>query len=230
MSRDKAPITDLTKLRREPQLAQPEWDAIKRVLRETYLCHIGFADESGQGFSIPTIHALIGDDLYVHGSAASRTLRAMSDGAKVCITVAETDGLVLARSVLNHNINFRSVMVFGKAELIEDQEQKEQALHDFFEEVFPGRWDEAREPTEKEYKRVAILKLPLENASAKINSGPPEDEDDDYALDHWAGVIPVHHTLGETQPDPALRDDIPEPASLEAIRARWPRSLPKLNP
>lgn len=221
MSADQAPITDLTKLRREPQLAQPEWDAIKKVLRETYLCHIGFADETGQGFSIPTLHALIGDDLYVHGSAASRTLRTMSGGAKICITVAETDGLVLARSVLNHNINFRSVMVFGEAELIEDQQAKEQALHDFFEAVFPGRWDESRAPTENEYKRVAILRLPIENASAKINSGPPEDEDADYDLDFWAGVIPVHHTLGETQPDPALREGIPEPASLETIRARW---------
>lgn len=221
MTEGSAPITDLTKLRREPQLARPDWAAIRKVLKDTYLCHIGFADESGQGFSIPTIHALIGDDLYVHGSAASRTLRAMSGGARVCITVAETDGLVLARSVLNHNINYRSVMVFGEAELIDDPAAKKQALHDFFEEVFPGRWDESREPTESEYKRVAILKLPLATASAKIGSGPPEDEDEDYELDVWAGVIPVHHTLGETQPDPALRAGIPEPASLERIRERW---------
>lgn len=218
---DAAPVSDLTKLRREPELADPRWESIKQVLRDTYLCHIGFADENGQAFSIPTIHALIGDELYVHGSAASRTLRALSGGAKICVTVAETDGLVLARSVLNHNINFRSVMIFGQATLIEDQSEKEQALHDFFEEVFPGRWDESREPTENEYKRVAILKLPLTEASAKIRSGPPEDEDYDYELDVWAGVIPVHHTLGETQPDPVLRDGIPEPASLARIRERW---------
>jgi nitroimidazol reductase NimA-like FMN-containing flavoprotein (pyridoxamine 5'-phosphate oxidase superfamily) len=221
MTEESAPVNDLTKLRREPQLADPSWESIKRVLKETYLCHIAFADESGQAFSIPTIHALLGDELYVHGSAASRTLRALSGGAKICVTVAETDGLVLARSVLNHNINFRSVMVFGQAELIDDQAEKEQALHDFFEEVFPGRWDESREPTENEYKRVAILKLPLENASAKIGSGPPEDEDDDYRLDVWAGVIPVNHTLGDTEPDPVLRDGIPEPGSLARIRERW---------
>lgn len=215
-----APITDLTKLRREPQLAQPDWATIKRILKETYLCHIGFADETGQAFSIPTIHALIGDDLIVHGSAASRTLRQIAGNRKICVTVAETDGLVLARSVLNHNINFRSVMVFGEATLIEDDE-KQQAMHDFFEEIFPGRWEEAREPTEKESKRMALLRLPLETASAKVNAGPPEDEDDDYELDVWAGVIPVHHTLGETQPDPALRDGIPEPASLARIRERW---------
>jgi nitroimidazol reductase NimA-like FMN-containing flavoprotein (pyridoxamine 5'-phosphate oxidase superfamily) len=216
-----APVTDLTKLRREPQLADPSWESIKKVLRDTYLCHIGFVDESGQAFSIPTLHALVGDDLYVHGSAASRTLRALSGGAKICVTVAETAGLVLARSVLNHNINFRSVMVFGQATLIEDPAEKEKALFDFVEEIFPGRWEEAREPTEKEYKRVAILKLPLAEAAAKINSGPPEDEDDDYELDVWAGVIPVHHTLGETEPDPVLREGIEEPASLARIRERW---------
>jgi nitroimidazol reductase NimA-like FMN-containing flavoprotein (pyridoxamine 5'-phosphate oxidase superfamily) len=218
---DAAPVNDLTKLRREPQLADPSWGSIKKILRDTYLCQIGFADESGQAFSIPTLHAVVGDDLLVHGSAASRTLKSMSAGAKICVTVAETDGLVLARSVLNHNINFRSVMVFGQATLIDDQAEKEQALHDFVEEIFPGRWEEAREPTEKEYRRVAILRLPLAEASAKINAGPPEDEDADYALDVWAGVIPVHHTLGETQPDPVLREGIEEPASLARIRARW---------
>src|SRR5262245_22290314 len=153
MPQGNAEITDLTKLRREPQLADPSWETIKRILKETYLCHVAFADETGQAFSIPTIHALIQDDLYVHGSAASRTLKNLSGGAKICITVAETDGLVLARSVLNHNINFRSVMVFGQATLIEDQAEKQQAMHDFFEEVFPGRWEEAREPTDKEAKR-----------------------------------------------------------------------------
>lgn len=216
-----AEITDLTKLRREPQLAAHDWTTIRRILKETYLCHIAFSDETGQAFSVPTLHALVGDDLLVHGSAASRTVRALAGGAKVCVTVAETDGFVLARSVLNHSINYRSVMVFGQAELIEDEPAKEQALHDFFEEIFPGRWEEAREPTEKEYKRVAILRLPLATASAKISAGPPEDEDADHALDVWAGVIPVRHTLGATEPDPALRDGIPEPASLARIRGRW---------
>lgn len=216
-----APITDLTKLRREPQLARPDWATIKRILSETYLCHIGFADESGQAFSVPTIHALLGDDLIVHGSAASRTLKQIAGNPRICITVAETDGFVLARSVLNHNVNFRSVMVFGEAELITDGDEKQQLMHDFFEEVFPGRWAEAREPTEKEAKRMALLRLPLVQASAKVNQGPPEDEDDDYALDVWAGVIPVRRVLGQPEPDPALRDGIPVPASVERIRTRW---------
>lgn len=216
-----APIDDLTKLRREPQLAVTDWSEIKQILGETYLCHIGFADESGQGFSIPTIHALLGDEMIVHGSAASRTLRALGDGAKICVTIAETDGLVLARSVLNHNVNFRSVMVFGEATLVPDGEEKDRLMHDFFEAVFPGRWDEARAPTEKEAKRMALLKLPLARASAKVNAGPPEDEDADYELDVWAGVIPVRHVLGEPEPDPVLRAGIEPPASLSRIAERW---------
>lgn len=223
MTDGSSPIDDLTRLRREPHLASHDWPTIKRVLRETYLCHIAFADESGQAFSIPTIHALLGDDLIVHGSAASRTLRTIDAGAKVCVTVAETDGLVLARSVLNHNINFRSVMVFGEAHIISDEAEKASVMHDFFEEIFPGRWEESRAPTDNEAKRMALLKLPLKSASAKINEGPPEDEDDDYKLDAWAGVIPVTHSLGEPQPDPALRAGIPVPPSVERIRARWTR-------
>lgn len=221
MPEGQAPISDLTKLRREPELAQPDWATIKRVLKETYLCHVAFADESGQAFSIPTIHALIGDDLIIHGSAASRTLKTIDKGAKVCVTVAETDGLVLARSVLHHNIEFRSVMVFGQAKIVTDEQEKSELMHDFFEEVFPGRWEEAREPSEKESKRMALLKLPLEQASAKINAGPLEDEAEDYDLDIWAGVIPVKHVLGEPVADPRLRDGIPAPPSLDRIRSRW---------
>lgn len=221
MPDDSAPINDLTKLRREPQLADPQWSTIKQILKDSYLCHLAFSDENGQPFAIPTIHALIGDDLYVHGSAASRTLRALRDGAKVCVTVTRTDGFVLARSVLNHNINFRCVMVFGEATIIDAPGEKEAALQAFFEEVFPGRWEESREPTEKEYARVSILKIPLKEASAKVGSGPPEDEDYDYDLDVWAGVIPITEVLGETEPDPVLREGIPVPASLERIRARW---------
>jgi nitroimidazol reductase NimA-like FMN-containing flavoprotein (pyridoxamine 5'-phosphate oxidase superfamily) len=221
MPEDSAPVNDLTKLRREPANADPRWATIKRVLRETFLCHLAFVDEDGQPFAVPTTHALVGDELFVHGSAASRTLRALRDGNKVCVTVAEADGFVLARSVLNHNINYRSVMVFGTATLIDQQDEKEAALKAFFDEVFPGRWEESREPTDKEYARTSILRIPLETASAKIGEGPPEDEDYDYELDIWAGVLPFDKALGETQPDPVLRDNIPEPASLKRIRERW---------
>lgn len=218
---NQAPINDLTKLRREPQLAAPDWATIRRVLSQTYLCHLGFADEHGQGFAIPTIHALIGDELIIHGSAASRTLRTLDAGAKLCLTVSEIDGLVLSRSVLNHNLNFRSVMVFGNAQIIPEGDEKVAKMHAFFEAVFPGRWDEARPPTEQESKRMALLSLPLAQASAKINAGPPEDEDDDYALEVWAGEIPVSHTLGEPIADPALRAGIARPASLRRIHDRW---------
>jgi nitroimidazol reductase NimA-like FMN-containing flavoprotein (pyridoxamine 5'-phosphate oxidase superfamily) len=218
---DSAPISDLTKLRREPSLADPRWSTIKRILTDSYVCHLAFVDDAGQPFAVPTIHALVGDHLYVHGSAASRTLRAIGGGARVCVTVTLTDGFVLARSVLNHNINFRSVMVFGNAEFVDTAGEKEAALHAYFETVFPGRWEEAREPTVNEYARAAILRLPLEQASAKISSGPPKDEDYDYELDVWAGVVPIESKLGETEPDPALRDGIDVPASIAKLRERW---------
>lgn len=216
-----APINDLTKLRREPANADPRWSTIKQILSYSYLCHLAFADENGQPFAVPTIHALIGDDLYVHGSAASRTIRALGGGAKVCVTATLVDGFVFARSVLNHSINYRSVMVFGEATLIDEQEAKRAALHAYFDEVLPGRWEEVREPTDKEYARVAILKLPLELASAKVSAGPPEDEDFDYELDVWAGEIPVSSTLGDPIADPALRDGIDPGESLRRLRERW---------
>lgn len=216
-----APITDLTKLRREPSLADPRWSTIKQILSDSYLCHLAFADEQGQPFAVPTIHALIGDDLYVHGSAASRTVRALGGGAKVCVTATLVDGFVFARSVLNHSINYRSVMVFGEANLIDEPDEKRAALHAYFEEVFPGRWDEAREPTEKEYARAAILKLPLEQASAKVSSGPPEDEDYDYELDVWAGEIPITSEIQQPVADPRLRAGIEPGDSLRRLRERW---------
>jgi nitroimidazol reductase NimA-like FMN-containing flavoprotein (pyridoxamine 5'-phosphate oxidase superfamily) len=221
MSEEQAPINDLTKLRREPSKGDSRWETIKAILTENYLCHLAFSDQDGQPFAVPTIHALIGDDLYVHGSAASRTLKSMQSSTKVCVTVTQTTGFVFARSILNHSINYRCAMVFGEAQLIDAPGEKEKMLEAYFEEVFPGRWQEARIPTEKEYAQVAVLKIPLDQASAKISAGPPEDEDYDYELDNWAGVIPIGHTLGETEPDPALRPNIPEAASLAKIRERW---------
>ncbi|MBJ7355217.1 MAG: pyridoxamine 5'-phosphate oxidase family protein [Thermoleophilaceae bacterium] len=221
MPEESAPTTNLTKLRREPHRADPSWATIRQILTDSYLCHLAFSDAEGQPFAIPTLHALIGDDLYVHGSAASRTMRALGGGAKVCVTVTRTDGFVFARSVLNHSINYRSVMVFGHATVIDEPSEKEQALHAFFEEIFPGRWEEAREPTEKEYARATILRIPLEQASAKVGDGPPEDEDYDYDLDVWAGVISIKEVLGAPEPDPVLRDGIPIPESLTRIRERW---------
>lgn len=221
MDEPTAAVTDLTKLRREPALADPRWTTIRRILTDSYLCHLAFADAEGQPFAIPAVHALVGNHLYVHGSAASRTLRAISGGAKVCVTATLVDGFVFARSVINHSINYRSVMVFGEASLIDEPAEKRAALHAYFEEVFPGRWDEVREPTENEYARVAILKIPLEQASAKISEGPPEDETADYELNVWAGEIPIRHVLDDPRSDPALPAGIDHAASLQNLRTRW---------
>lgn len=216
-----ADVNDLTKLRREPFKADPRWSTIREILTSTWLCHLTVVD-GDQPIAIPTVHALVGDDLYLHGSAASRTIK-RATGGKVCVTATQVNGFVLARSVLNHSVNFRSAMVFGTAELIEDPDEKERALHDYFETVFPGRWAEVRPPSENESKQVSIVKVPLETASAKIGEGPPDDEDEDYALDVWAGVIPISETFGDPVPDPQLRAGIPQPESLERIRRRFAR-------
>lgn len=215
-----AEVNDLTKLRREPFKADPRWSTIRDILSSTWLCHLAVVDHDGQPIAIPTVHALVGNDLYLHGSAASRTIK-RATGGKVCVTATEVNGFVMARSVLNHSVNFRSVMVFGTAELIDDPDEKERALHDYFETVFPGRWAEVRPPSENETKQVSIAKVPLETASAKIGEGPPDDEDEDYALDVWAGLIPIRQVLDDPVADPALRDGIPPTASLERIRERW---------
>lgn len=214
-----AEVNDLTKLRREPFKADSRWSTIRDILSSTWLCHLAVVDD-GQPIAIPTVHALVGDDLYLHGSAASRTIK-HATGGKVCVTATEVNGFVMARSVLNHSVNFRSVMVFGLAELIEDPDEKERALHDYFETVFPGRWAEVRPPSENESKQVSIVKVPLETASAKIGEGPPDDDDEDYALDVWAGVLPISQSFGDPVADPQLREGIPQPESLERIRRRF---------
>lgn len=221
MREESASTTDLTKLRREPHKADPRWDTIREILSSNFLCHLAFDDDKGQPFCIPTLHALIGDQIYVHGSAGSRTIRALAAGTDVCLTVTEVNGFVFARSVLNHSINYRSVMVFGRAELIDEPEAKQQALHAFFDEIFPGRWDESRPPTDNELARTAIVRIPLETASAKVGEGPPEDEDEDYALDHWAGVIPVRQVIDEPEADPVLRENIEPGRSITRTRERW---------
>jgi nitroimidazol reductase NimA-like FMN-containing flavoprotein (pyridoxamine 5'-phosphate oxidase superfamily) len=159
----------------------------------------------GQPYVIPTGYGRAGDTLYLHGSAASRMLRTLSEGLKVCVTVTLLDGLVLARSAFHHSMNYRSVVILGTARLVEDPEEKLKALRAFTEHVVPRRWEEIRWPNEQEFRATTVLALPLEEVSAKIRSGPPVDEEDDYALSVWAGVLPLKLTRQEPVTDPRLK-------------------------
>jgi uncharacterized protein len=190
-------VPDSLRVRRQPKRGHYDRETIDAILDEALYCHLGFAVD-GQPFVIPTLHARVGDRLYVHGSAASRTLRHAAGGARVCVTVTLLDGLVLAKSVFNHSLNNRSVVVLGAATAIDDDE-KLAALHAFAEHVAPGRWSEAREPSAKELKSTWIVSLPLDEASAKVRSGPPEDEPEDLDLPFWSGVVPIHLAAGASE-------------------------------
>lgn len=182
--------TDRTRVVREPQRGVYDREVIYKILDEGLVCHVGFVAD-GQPFVIPTLYARVGDAIYFHGSAASRMLRGVAEGAQVCVTVTLTDGIVVARSVFNHSMNYRSVVALGQASLVEQPEEKLAALRAFTEKILPGRWNDARQPNERELKATSILRLPLAEISAKIRTGPPEDDAEDYELPIWAGVIPL---------------------------------------
>ena len=179
-----------TRVVRESQRGVYDRESIYKILDEAFVCHVGFSVD-GQPFVIPTMFARIDDAIYFHGSAASRMLRNLSAGLSICITVTLTDGLVLARSVFNHSMNYRSVVALGKAALVDTPEEKLKALHAFTEKILPGRWEDARQPNEKELKATSLLRLPLTEVSAKVRSGPAVDDDPDYELQVWAGVVPL---------------------------------------
>jgi hypothetical protein len=189
--------TERTTVRRMPARADYDRKTVEAILDEALVCQVGFSLE-GQPFVIPTIHGRSGEWLYLHGSAASRMLRHAEAGAPVCVTVTLFDGLVLAKSVFNHSVNYRSVVVFGTATLVEDDEKRE-ALRALTEQLAPGRWDEARQPSDQELKATWILSLPLDEASAKVRVGGPEDEPEDVDLPVWSGVVPVHLAAGPSE-------------------------------
>src|SRR5215217_8016450 len=197
------PQTDRTKLKRLPKRGYFDRETVYDILDEGFICHVGFAID-GQPFVIPTGYARAGDSLYIHGSQASRMLRALSEGIDVCVTVTLLDGLVLARSAFHHSMNYRSVLVFGRASVIEDKEEKLEALRALTDHIIPGRWAEVREPSESELKATTVLSLPLREASAKVRAGPPIDDDEDYDLPVWAGVIPLRVEAGQAVSDPRL--------------------------
>lgn len=202
--------TERTTVRREPHRGVYEREAIYAILDAGFVCHMGFVHD-GHPFVIPTSYWRIDDDLYVHGSSASRMLRTLGNGIEVCVTVTFVDGLVMARSAFNHSVNYRSVTVLGKGALLASDEEKVKALHGFTERLAPGRWDEIRYPNERELKATSVFKLPLAEASAKVRQGPPDDDADDYALNCWAGVIPFETMAREALPDPRLKAGIEVP-------------------
>jgi uncharacterized protein len=182
--------TPRTRVVREPQRAVYDRDAVNQILDEAFLCHIGFVAD-GQPYVIPTSYGRDGDVLYIHGSAASRMLRNLDQGVPVCITVTLLDGLVLARSVFNHSMNYRSVVILGRATLVDDPAEKIAALRALSEHILPHRWDDSRQPNEKELKSTSVLRLPINEFSAKVRVGPPVDDEEDYSFPTWAGVIPL---------------------------------------
>jgi len=203
--------TERTRVIREPHRGAYDRETIYKILDEGFVCHVGFAVD-GQPYVIPTMFARVGDSIYFHGSAASRMLRGVSEGLSVCITVTLVDGLVLARSVFNHSMNYRSVVALGKATLIDAAEEKLTALRAFTEKILPGRWNDARQPSEKELKATSILRLPLSEVSAKMRAGPVEDDATDYALGVWAGIIPLQLSPGAPLRDERCDPSIPLPA------------------
>ena len=207
-----------TRVRRLPKRGVYDREQVEAVLDAGLVAHLGF-EHDGQPYVIPTLHARVGDQVYLHGSAASRTLRELAAGIPACLTVTLVDGIVLARSVFEHSMNYRSVVVLGTAVAVTEPEEKLTALEAFTEKLVPGRWAEARSPNRTELKATSVLRLPLDEASAKIRTGGPDDGDTpDAELDVWAGHLPLVVRALDPVPDPALRPGIPVPDALRDYR------------
>jgi nitroimidazol reductase NimA-like FMN-containing flavoprotein (pyridoxamine 5'-phosphate oxidase superfamily) len=191
---------------------------IDEILDEALIAHLGIAATDGQPFVIPMLHARRGDVVYCHGSVASRTLSALASGARACLTVTLLDALVLARSAMHHSANYRSVMLLGEARVVDEPDQKLAALEAIVEHIVPGRWGEVRGPSENELKATCVLSIPVEEASAKIRTGPPLDDEEDYALSAWAGVIGFVTEPMTPEPDPRLRPGIAPPPNVTGYR------------
>jgi nitroimidazol reductase NimA-like FMN-containing flavoprotein (pyridoxamine 5'-phosphate oxidase superfamily) len=187
--------TPRTRLVREADRAVYDREAVYRILDEGFLCHAGFLVD-GQPFVIPTSYGRNNDKLFIHGSAASRMLRTMKESIPVCVTVTLLDGLVLARSIFNHSMNYRSVVVLGKATLVDDPTEKIEALRLLSEHIIPGRWADSRQPNERELRATSVLRVPIEEFSAKVRSGPVIDDEEDYSFPTWAGVVPLEMKVG----------------------------------
>jgi uncharacterized protein len=212
-SMEKFTPTERTQVRRLPKRGAYDRDTVYAILDAGFICHVGFVTDRGP-IVIPTSYGRKDDKLYVHGSAASRMLRTLSDGVPVCVTVTLVDGLVLARSAFHHSINYRSVVVFGHAMAVTEREPKMEALRVISDQIVPGRWNDVRLPNEQELKATTVLEIPLLEASAKIRTGPPVDDEEDYALSVWAGVLPLRTSAGEPLADERMPAGIPVPEYL----------------
>ena len=213
MSENQMP-TQRTRVVREPDRGVYDRETVNQILDEGFLCHVGFSVDS-QPFVIPTSYGRKDASLYIHGSAASRMLRQMKQSVPVCVTVTLLDGLVLARSVFNHSMNYRSVVILGNATLVDDPAEKLAALRLLAEHIIPGRWDDARQPNERELKATSVLRVPIEEFSAKVRTGPPIDDEEDYSFPTWAGVVPLHVSVGVPLADPRLDPARPIPKYVQ---------------
>jgi nitroimidazol reductase NimA-like FMN-containing flavoprotein (pyridoxamine 5'-phosphate oxidase superfamily) len=209
--------TERTRVRRLPKRGNYDRESVYKILDEAMICHVGFIVD-GQPYVIPTGYGRSGDTLYIHGASTSRMLNSAAEGIPVCITVTLVDGLVLARSAFHHSMNYRSVVILGTARRVESDEEKLAALRTFTEHVVPGRWADVRQPTPQELKATTVLALPLEEVSAKIRTGPPIDDDADYALPIWAGVLPLRLAPGLAETDPRLTHAQDAPSYLKNYR------------
>jgi uncharacterized protein len=210
-------MSERTRIVREPQRAVYDREVIYKILDEGFVCHVGFTAD-GQTYVIPTMYARVGDAIYFHGSAASRMLRGVGSGLNVCVTVTLADGLVLARSVFNHSMNYRSVVALGNATIVDALDEKLGALRAFTEKILPGRWNDARPPNEKEQKATSILRLSLNEVSAKVRVGDVEDDAEDYALKVWAGIVPLRLVAGEPVRDARCDEGIAVPGYAKRFR------------
>ena len=209
--------TERTTLKRLPKRGAYDRETVFRILDEGFVCHVGFVVD-GQPYVIPTNYGRSGETLYLHGSAASRMLRTLSEGIPVCVTVTLVDGLVLARSAFHHSVNYRSVVVFGTARLVVEPREKMEALRQFTEHIMKGRWEDIRQPSEQELKGTTVLALPLEEVSAKVRTGGPIDDEEDYALPMWAGVLPLPVTPATPIPDARLKAGTDIPAYMQGYK------------
>jgi uncharacterized protein len=213
-----AAASERVRVRRQPKKARYDRDSIHGVLDRGLFCHLAFVHD-GHPFCIPTLHARVGDEVLVHGSSASRTLRALAAGAEACLTVTVMRGLVLARSAFEHSANYDSVVLLGRFRLVEDEDERLAGFAAFTNKLIPGRWDEVRQPSGKELKATTILAMGIEEASVKTRSGPPDDDDSpDAAIDTWAGVVPIVTAFGEPEPSPGLRPGIGLTPSVRGLR------------
>jgi len=197
-------------VKRLPNRGAYDRTTIDEILDEGLVCHVGFSANC-QTFVLPTIHVRVGDRVYLHGSPASRLLQALANGAEVCLTVTLVDGLVLARSAINHSMNYRSVVLFGTATPISDETEKLSVLQSLSEHLIAGRWADVRGPTKEELRRTYVVAIPIEEASAKVRTGPPHDDEPDYDLPIWAGVIPLRLSAAQAIEDPRLKSGLAQP-------------------